>query len=122
MDLDSEQIILLGAVCVAVYLAGYGSLAIGIFILLIISSVVMGGKKVIKPKGTSMGGVRIKGAEALEPIIIETTRGAPFRIPANMNVRVRSNWGGQTWIEKAMGKGAGRAARMMYRSTGRSQY
>ncbi|MCK4327685.1 MAG: hypothetical protein KAW41_04380 [Candidatus Diapherotrites archaeon] len=121
MNLDTEQLMMMGAVCVAVYIAGYPGLAIGIFILLVISSVLMAPKRIVA-KGVSTAGVRVHGAETLEPIIIETTRGPPFRIPSFMNIRVRPNWGGDTWVEKAMGKGAGRAARLGHRVFGGSSY
>lgn len=110
----------IGAVCVAVYIAGYASLAIGIFIVLILSSLVSG-KKVKKAKGVSAGGVTVHGAEMLEPIIVESTRGPPFRIPSYMKIRVKPDWGAQTWFEKAAGKGLGRMARWGYRPlSGRS--
>lgn len=121
MNMDSEQMLLMGAVCMAVYLAGYQSLAIGIFILLVLSSLVAG-RKAPTAKGMSMGGVTVKGAETLEPIIIETTRGAPFRIPSKMHVRIKPKWGGRPWVEKAMGRGIGRMARWGYRPLGPSNY
>ncbi len=113
--MDVDQLILMGAICAAVYVTGYTSLAIGIFLLVFISNVILGNNAPKKPKGVSTAGVRVKGAEMLEPIVIETTRGAPFRIPSNMHVRVKSNWGGNTWYEKAMGKGLGKMARLAYR-------
>lgn len=113
MNFDMDQMVMMAAVCAAVYLAGYKSLAIGIFILLLISSVVLGKKPT--PKGVSTGGIKVKGAEMLEPIVIETTRGAPFRIPDYMKIRIKPDWGANKWYEKAMGKGLGRMSRWAYR-------
>jgi len=114
--MEMEQLLMVGAVCVAVYLAGYTSLAVGIFIIMLLSSLVMGKKK--KTAGVSTGGIKVSGAEMLEPIIIETTRGPPFRIPSSMNMRINPKWGATTMYEKAMGKGLGRMARWAYRFIG----
>lgn len=111
--MEMEQLLMVGAVCVAVYLAGYTSLAVGIFIIMLISSLVVAKKP--KAKGVSAGGIKVSGAEMLEPIVIETTRGPPFRIPSYMKMRIKPNWGSSTWYEKAIGKGLGRMARWAYR-------
>lgn len=113
MNFEIDQLVMMAAVCIAVYLAGYQTLALGIFVLMVLSSVVLGKKAA--PKGVSTGGISVSGAEMLEPIVIETTRGPPFRIPSYMKIRVKPNWGSNTWYEKAMGKGLGRMARWMYR-------
>jgi len=120
MDLDMDQMLIMGAICAAVYFTGYQSLAIGIFILLVLSSLVMGKKP--SAGGVSTGGIKVSGAECLEPIIIETTRGPPFRIPSAMHIRVKPNWGGNTRYEKAMGKGLGRIGSLLYRQSGWGGY
>ena len=114
--MEMEQLVMVGAICAAVYLAGYVSLAVGIFIIMLLSSLVVGKKP--KGKGVSTGGVKVSGAEMLEPIVIETTRGPPFRIPSYMHMRINPKWGGSTMYEKAMGKGLGRMARWAYRLIG----
>ncbi len=113
--MEMEQLLMIGAVCVAVYLAGYASLAVGIFIIMLLSMLVS--KEKAMPKGVSAGGIKVSGAETLEPIVIETTRGPPFRIPSYMHMRINPNWGAATLYEKAMGKGLGRMARWAYRLT-----
>ena len=113
--MEMEQLLMVGAVCAAVYLAGYVSLAVGLFIIMLLSSLFMAKKP--KGGGVSAGGIRMSGADMLEPIVIETTRGAPFRIPSTMHMRVNPKWGGTTMYEKAMGKGLGRMARWVYRLT-----
>lgn len=119
MNLETDQLVMITVVCAVVYIAGYHSLAISMFILMILSSLIMRKKTTTKKVSTS--GINIKGAEMLEPIIIETTRGPPFRIPASMQVRIKPNWASKTWLEKAC-IGIGRITRMAYRATKWSDY
>jgi hypothetical protein len=109
--LEFDQLLFMGAVTAAVYLAGYQGIAIGIFIIMIFSSLVSGAKKA---EAVPAGGVSVHGAQMLEPIVIETTRGPPFRIPSDMKIRIKADWSGRTWYEKAA-SGVGSATRMMYR-------
>ncbi len=100
----------MGAICVIVYLAGYKPIAIGMFILMVVASAITPSKA---KKAAPYGGVTVKGAEMLEPIVIETTRGAPFRIPAKMKIRMNPYWGATPWRSK-IGKHLGRLLRWGY--------
>ena len=91
--------LMMGAICLAVYVAGYASLAVGLFIIMVFASIISPAKK--KEAPAPAGGVKVHGAEMLEPIIIETTRSAPFRIPSAMRVRMNPTWGAYSWWEKA---------------------
>lgn len=115
MNFELESVIMMVAVCAAVYFAGYRSLAVGIFVLLVFSFFVSGGaKKKTTAEETIVEGLRVQGAEVLKPIIIETKRGAPFRIPEKMFIRINPKWGATTWVERASGKFLGRLARFSY--------
>ena len=104
--MDTDQLIMMGAICVIVYIAGYRAIAIGMLILMVVASVITPTAK----KAAPYGGVKVRGAEMLEPIVIETTKGAPFRIPAKMKIRMNPYWGATPWHAK-IGKRFGADAR-----------
>jgi hypothetical protein len=104
--MEGDQLMMMGAICVVVYLAGYKSLAVGLFIVMVAASLITPQAK----KAAPYGGVTVQGAEMLEPIIIETTKGAPFRIPAKMQIRMNPYWGATPWREK-IAKHLGRLTR-----------
>ncbi|MCD4740348.1 hypothetical protein K8R43_04100 [archaeon] len=63
-----------------------------------------------------VGGVRVHGAEMVEPIIIETTKTAPFRIPKSIDMKVNPTWKALSQLEKMSYKGGAGLARFVYRS------
>jgi hypothetical protein len=65
--------------------------------------------------------VSVSGAEMLEPVIIRTTKNAPFRIPENMGMRIQPNWQPHFWNEPPSYAMAS-LFRMGYRALGRSEY
>lgn len=111
--MDSDQMLIMGGICFVVFLAGYKMLAIGMFVIMMFA---MGIGEMKKPKkAPAPAGITVHGAEMLEPIVIESTRGAPFRIPDYMRIRIRPDWGAETKFEKASGKFLGAFARWNYR-------
>lgn len=85
------------------YLSGYVTYAYWIailgFIFFIISGVSSAAKK--KPKKAA-----VPRGEVMEPIVIESTRGAPYRIPEDMEIWMNPNAKpGRPWWAKVSGKG-----------------
>ncbi|MCD6522155.1 MAG: hypothetical protein J7K68_00240 [Candidatus Diapherotrites archaeon] len=115
MKFESDTFLIMLVICGAVYLAGYRSLAIGLLIVTVFANILTGGTKKKVKGGVSVGGITVKGAEVLEPIIIETTRGPPFRIPSKMDIRIKPNWSAKNWAEKA-GMGLASFAKIGYRT------
>lgn len=102
MDLDIDSFIMVGAVSMGVYLAGYTGIGIAMFAICLVFTFAGGGfKKKLTPKERVVQGLRVQGAEVLEPIMIKTTRDAPFRIPERMDIRIKPNWSAPTMYEKA---------------------
>lgn len=112
--MDIDQLVLLLLICAGAYLAGYSGLAFGLLVLtgLIFLAGGIGGEKKSYP--VSAGGVRVHGAEMLEPIVIETSKGAPFRIPNDMDIKICPTWLADNLIEKATGRGLGPLARTIH--------
>ncbi|MCD6414638.1 MAG: hypothetical protein J7L23_03340 [Candidatus Diapherotrites archaeon] len=113
--MDTDQLLLLLVVCAGAYLAGYRGLAIGLAIITGLVALAGGTKKSRKYQTVAIGGVNVRGAEMLEPIIIESTRGAPFRIPSDMDMRINPKWSATNLIEKATQKGLAPFARLIHR-------
>lgn len=113
--MDIDQLLILFAVCAATYFAGYHTLAIGLAMITGIIMLIGGAKKSKPPQVVPVGGVRVRGAEMLEPIIIESTRGPPFRIPKDMDIRINPTWAATNLIEKATMQGAASLARLVHR-------
>ena len=102
MDLDIDSFLMVGAVSIGVYFAGYTGIGIALFAITIVFTFVGGGfKKKLTPKERVVQGLRVQGAEVLEPIVVKTTRDAPFRIPERMDIRIKPNWSAPTMYEKA---------------------
>lgn len=113
--MDIDQLLILFAICIATYFAGYHGLAIGLAIITGLIMLAGGVKKSKTPQVVPVGGVRVRGAEMLEPIIIESTRGPPFRIPTDMDIRINPTWAATNLIEKATYNGASAVARLIHR-------
>ena len=117
MEFGIEKLMIVGVVCVVVFIAGYKTLAVGLFIIMVFATLITGvTKKKPVPSGQYVEGIKVKGANVLEPVVIETTRGPPFRIPARMDIRIKPTWSAMSWIEKVGHYGVGRPARMAYRN------
>ncbi len=88
MNLD--EILMAVGLAVVIWLLGYKALAIfTVVVLLVVSVIFRGEKKVAKNK--ALEGITIKGpVEVLEPIVIETKRKPPFRIPSEMNAVIQA--------------------------------
>lgn len=98
----------------ATYYFGYRSLGIGIFVIMMLGVLLARPKRApVVVNEASVQGLKIKGAQVLEPIVIESTRGPPFRIPSEMRIRVKPNWSAYSWFEKAA-KGVGQISRFMF--------
>ena len=103
-----NDILLYGLIISAfLYVSGYASAAVligGGLAAIYAASVLMASmqKKHPAPKG---------GSQLLEPIVIETTRLPPYRIPAKMDIRMHPQWGMKTFYEKASYKTLGGAAK-----------
>ena len=102
MNLDFDSLIMLGAVSAGVYMAGYTGIGVGLFAVSFLFTFIGGGfKKKLTAKEKVVQGLRVQGADVLEPIVIKTTRDAPFRIPDRMDMRIKPTWGSPRWFEKA---------------------
>jgi hypothetical protein len=111
--MDADHLLIMALVCAAAYFAGYRNIALAL--LLIVGLIFLfGGKKEKSYYSVPGGGVRVHGAQSLEPIVIETTRGAPFRIPKQIDMRIQPKWSAMDLMEKASGRGAGSLAKLAH--------
>jgi hypothetical protein len=105
MDISFEQLVMVGGVCAVVFMAGYQSLALAVFLLMFVFTVFEGvvsrGAQAAPQGVTRTEGIEVRGAEVLEPIVIKTTRGPPYRIPDRMDIRMNPYWRGREWYTKA---------------------
>lgn len=84
-----------------VYLSGYVTYAYWIAILGFIFFIISGVSAKKKPKKAA-----VPRGEVMEPIIIESTRGAPYRIPEDMEIWMNPEAGiGRPWWAKVTSKG-----------------
>lgn len=110
MDLD--KLVLLFILAGTAFYTGYTNIALAILVLGGVFFMVGGtGKPSKKPVP---GGVNVRGAEMLDPIFIETTKGAPFRIPKSTKMKINPKWGSLNLIEKATLKGVGSVAKLTH--------
>lgn len=112
VNLDNMGVVFF--IAAATYFFGYRSLGIGIFVIMILGVFLARPKRApVTVKEEVVQGLKIKGANVLEPIVIESTRGPPFRIPSEMRIRVKPNWSAYSWFEKAA-RGVGQVSRFMF--------
>ena len=112
--MDFDQLMLMLLICGAAYFAGHATIAIGLLIITGLVFLAGGTKQKKQYYPVPGGGVQVRGAEMLEPIIVETSRGPPFRIPAKMDMRVNPTWSALTLVEKATYKGAGAVGKLIH--------
>lgn len=112
--MDIDLLLLLLIISGAAYFAGYATIALAVLVLT--GLFFLGGGRSKKPSYYSVpaGGVRVHGAEMLEPIVVETTKGAPFRIPKQMDMRVNPKWSAYNRVEKMTFKGLGAFGRLVH--------
>jgi len=107
--MDSDWLLIGVIVAAFLYFTGYRafSVLVGLLILFIFSVSVVFGKREARYES---------GSNVLEPIVIESTRGAPYRIPEELNIRYDRKMGeGKLWEkrEKKWGQAIGRVVRTM---------
>ncbi|GEM_PF-5632480 len=100
MDLDDMAIMF--GLLVLIWMLGYRSIAIVVFVLFIIVSFFA---RRPSPERRVVEGLKVQGAEVLEPIVIETVRKPPFRIPKKMDLGVNPTWSSKLWREKVVADG-----------------
>ncbi len=88
MNLEDTAIVL--GLAFVIWLAGYHSLAVLLVIVFLFVAILMNEQK--KPtKAKGLEGVKISGpVEVLEPIVIETRRTPPFRIPSKTYATIQA--------------------------------
>ncbi len=89
--MNLEEILIVLGVAVIVWMAGYMMLAI-VFLVLFFFVAVISVSEPTKPKNyKEIAGVKIKGnVDVLEPIIIETRRTPPFRVPSKTYATIQA--------------------------------
>lgn len=96
-----ETLLIIFVVAGFVYLTGYITYAYWIVILGVIFFIISGLSAKRKPKR-----VAVPRGEVLEPIVIESTRGAPYRIPKDMEIWMKPEAGvPRPWWAKVTSKG-----------------
>lgn len=107
-----SDILLYGLIIAAfLYVSGYVSAALlvgmglaGVYAVSVLASSMQ--KKQPAPRG---------GSQLLEPIVIETTRLPPYKIPAKMDIRMHPQWGMKTFYEKVSYKTLGGAFKSVWK-------
>ena len=100
MDLD-DMLIMVGLLGL-IWLMGYKTVAVVVFGLFMIVAFIM---RTPSPERRVAEGIKVQGAEMLEPIVIETVKKPPFRIPRKMDLGINPTWGAKLWREKLVAEG-----------------
>lgn len=79
--------LIIGGLVVVLWAAGYPSLAVITLVLFLIVGTLFREKPMSKEKANALSGVKISGpVEVLEPIVIETRRNLPFKVPESSSM------------------------------------
>lgn len=108
-----SDILLYGLIIAAfLYISGYASAAIligvGLAAVYAVSMLASSMQKAAHPAPRG-------GSQLLEPIVIETTRLPPYKIPAKMDIRMHPQWGMKTFYEKVSYKTLGGAFKSVWK-------
>ena len=103
--MDTDWLLIGIVIAAFLYFSGYRSwgilIAILLFVIFSVSVIFSRSSKSKEPAS---------GSNILEPIIIESTRGAPYRIPERLDIMYDPKAGMTKWWEKVGKRGYGKAA------------